>query len=76
MKWTHRPTWPDDPASHGTDRLVLRDGEQFGRVMQEPFGAREGQWAWSRTVTTLPGHNGHAETLEDALDALRRVGDG
>ena len=71
--WSRRPTLiggrtaPDDWS-------VLRDGVAVGRVHPRPYMVDGPKLTWS--TWTLPSQSGSAETLEDALEAIRQAVEG
>lgn len=65
--WTRKLTWPGERED---DWLVLRDGQPVGRVRLTEFrNPTRTVWAWFKQ--TIPGRQGEAETLADALEAVR-----
>ena len=71
MRYTRRPTWPDQPARR--DYIIRREDLQIGRVYltNTPYGDR---FVWSITIPKVPGVaiSGWAETLDKATAAMLR----
>ena len=82
--YAHRPTWPERAE---IDRVVIYDGEVIGRAMQHQAGPQQGLWQWSgcwpgmgakvtspgtRFVAGVAANSGLCETLDEALDAIKR----
>ena len=69
MRYTRRPTWPDQPARR--DYVIRRDDLQIGRLYltNTPYGDR---FVWSITIPKVPGVSisGWAETLDKATAAM------
>lgn len=68
-RWTRKRTYGEDRE----DWVVLRDGVVVGRVMldeQQEHPVGEGAWEW--TVITMPALSGSAESMEEALEEVRR----
>lgn len=68
-RFTHRPTWADDPEHRDTDRVVYRDGLDIGRITYIPDGKEKGRWQWSTVWSGID--SGAAESKEAALENIR-----
>ena len=66
--WTRKLTVIAGQTQEG-DYTVFRTGQAVGRILPTPFIAHSQGWEWA--TLTLPSHNGRADTLQEALDALR-----
>ncbi|SIT74677.1 hypothetical protein SAMN05421849_0196 [Pontibaca methylaminivorans] len=65
--WTRRRSFPGEVEN---DWCVYRDGQLVGRVyMLTRYLPRSEVWGWFKQVP--PGTSGDAETLDEALNALR-----
>ncbi len=65
--WTRRITWPSE-GNH-TDWLVLYKHIKVGRVMHQTTYNAMKKWHWS--VQIVPASQGYADTMEEALEAIR-----
>lgn len=66
-RWTRALTWPDRPD----DWSVLRDGLVVGFVSHEKNQiAGKMEWRWA--VITTPQAGTFAETMEEALEQVRK----
>lgn len=71
-EWHHRPTWPEDPRTHATDRHVAYGEDPVGRIMRIDGGPQNGRWRWTG-IWVGWDNAGTAETLEEGLQALREA---
>lgn len=66
-RWTHRQAgFSEDP----NDRQVLADGKPAGRIYRRDHGPQAGRWQWFGGWSG-PGNSGLADSLDEALAALR-----
>jgi hypothetical protein len=70
-EWSRKRTWiGGEPIKN--DWIVMRLGEEVGRVRLDRGGDRNSQpWQWHKT--TVPGENGKADSLDQALEAVREA---
>lgn len=77
MTFTHRPSYPDEPKTHATHRLIFFDGKQCGGIAYVQTAHRGWVWEWGAIGPLGQKEMGEAQTREEALalakDAAKRA---
>lgn len=70
-EWSRIPCQIDG-VRRADDWIILHNGQPVGRVMLDRFPYNEAQpWVWHKQIGR--GVNGREDSLEEALEALRRA---
>jgi len=67
MAYTYRKTGEPYPKNNIN---VSHDGKRIARIYQYSSGPEDGLWGWFGRWSG-PGHSGRADSLEEALEAVK-----